>query len=134
MNFSFLIALVLCSCSLRDTPAENAAFRAVLAPSVGKLQTDQCEPYARDLCARLRKQGLESRVLAVYYTIGLWDKTLHGHAICLYRVEGRLWAMDNQMLLPVRVREYNDDREIARWVWAVNHGNPWDVVSATTAP
>jgi hypothetical protein len=81
---SIILALALfAGCT---TPAPDVSH-----PPLGITRWDKsCLPAAISMSQGLTGYGIESRVIVLVFLGG------EGHAICLYRYKGKIWAYDNE--------------------------------------
>jgi hypothetical protein len=123
---ALLISIALCAC---ETPLQRKAHDIATSNIPGKREPDACLPYAKALQAKLKSEGIESRIIASNIPNPRPGSPLLGHAVVVYRVDGWQYGMSNTDHSPTPIPEGLNDMEMMRHYREARGGNPFDVVA-----
>lgn len=111
------LLLLVTTASAKDIPWELATSRTV----PGKNQPAKCDEFARALGKIMAANGIKHHIL-VYVVDPIITGTYpdfpahhgyEGHSVCVYWDEKGVWAMDNQLMQPIRISD-GDASHMAR--------------------
>ncbi len=135
-----ILALLLLATSTfaKDIPWELATARTI--PGKGKPQ--HCLEYATALYKDMRANGIQAHVLiytveptAIEAPSGFTHIRLNyeAHALCIYWDNGNVYAMDNQLMRPIRISDGTAEH-MARLIATPSRAVDYAYFSDTTIP